>query len=79
MRQGEGEEEDRVLGIKLPRCQAHRQGMGGLCGLRKLGGGRGLRSPSGGEGKGGFSFICAARQSTQQFAARHPLEKAFCC
>lgn len=36
----------------------------------------------GGEGGGllaGFSFICAARQSTQQFAARHPLEKAFCC
>lgn len=53
VRQGEGEEEDRVLGIKLPRCQAHRQGMGGLCGLRKLGGGRGLRSLSGGEGKGG--------------------------
>lgn len=57
----------------------------GLWGQRKPGGGWGLRSPGRGpapwRGEGAafwrVSFICAARQSTQQFAARHAWKKPF--
>lgn len=79
-------------GSSCPHARPTGKGGGCVCprslwGQRKLGrGGWGLRSaqrPEGGERErggsvlAGFSFICAARQSTQQFAARHPWKKPF--